>query len=204
MRSISFDRKLLLFAIFLIAGSSASAQLLDQHARDTARVYSSIERAMKNPDQVYVLDLKKNKLKEFPMEVLQFKNLNVLVLSHNKLIEVPDQLAELEYLQELSFGKNKLRTWPASICKLIHLKRLDLSQNYIEAIPKEIEQLQELEVLDLWSNELYFFPDEMAEMESLRWMDLSTIQLNVEEQQRIAEMLPQVNIAFSTPCNCGY
>ena len=204
MRSRSFNRSFLILVLFLISGVGATAQLLDQHSRDTARVYRSIERALKDPDRVHVLHLKKKKLKEFPMEVLQFKNLNVLVLSNNKLREVPDELAELEYLQELSFGKNKLRIFPASICKLIHLKRLNLSENFIEAIPKEIGQLKELEVLDLWSNELYFFPDEMAEMESLRWMDLSTIQINSDEQQRIAELLPQVNISFSTPCNCGY
>ena len=60
MHSKFFNRSILIVFLFSLALGS-EAQLLDQHSRDTARVYRSIERAMKNPDQVYALSLKKKK-----------------------------------------------------------------------------------------------------------------------------------------------
>lgn len=203
MRSNYWVRTLstLVLAIGLL---QVQGQLLEQHARDTARVYRTLERALKNPDQVYVLKLHKQKLKEFPMEILELKNLNVLDLGNNKLRAVPDQLSELEFLQELNLMKNKMLHFPLAVCKLKHLKRLNMSQNYIDGFPKEIGQLTELEVLDMWSNDLGEFPDELEDLKSLKWLDLRTIQITDEEQQFIKEKLPQVNIFFSNPCNCGF
>ena len=61
--------------VFMIS-RFANAQLLDETALDTVKVYKSIEEAMVNPDEVYILKLKGDKLTEFPKEILKFKNLN--------------------------------------------------------------------------------------------------------------------------------
>ena len=88
---------LTIFSILYLSLLSATSQL-SQDELDTCRIYTTLESALANPDDVYILKLPKIKAKEFPTEILQFKNLNVLDLSKNKLSELPDTLALLQQL----------------------------------------------------------------------------------------------------------
>jgi leucine-rich repeat protein SHOC2 len=194
--------------VFAIAGvvlfsTSAQAQLLDTLALDTVKTYTSLESALKNPEQVYRLKLSKQKLQEFPMEILKLKNLNVLDLGKNRIKVVPAGIKELKYLQDVSMPKNKMVNFPLALCELVHLKRLNLSVNQIESLPKQIGQLTELTVLDLWSNNIGTYPTEMNQLTSLKEMDLRVINLNYKEQKRISGLLPNTKIHFSPGCNCG-
>jgi len=191
----------LLFAAVLVF--PASAQLLDRIALDSVRTYRSLERAMKEPDAVYRLDLSGQKLKEVPEEIRQLRNLNHLDLGSNKLKSVPDWLGELVHMQELRISRNKLSDFPLGICKMLHLKRLDLSRNALTGLPPCIGKLTELFSLDLWSNDLEDFPEELENLVSLRFMDLRAIQFEVPEMDRIQTLVPRAKVHFSQPCNCG-
>lgn len=192
-----------LMIIVVLFASTASAQLLDAVALDSMRTFRSLERALTNPDQVYRLDLSGQKLKEVPEGVFQLKNLNALDLSNNKLKELPERLQELRYLQEFRASRNKLTEMPKSFCRLTHLKRLDLSRNALSVLPKCVGAFKELVSLDLWDNDLADFPEEMAEMRALRFLDLRAIQFDEPEMEHLQELMPQVKIFFSQPCNCG-
>jgi Leucine-rich repeat (LRR) protein len=192
-----------IFSILYIGIFSASAQL-SQDELDTCRIYTSLESALHNPDDVYILRLPKSKLKEVPLEILQFKNLNILDLSKNKLSELPDTLAILQYLQEVDLGKNKFEVFPVVLTKLIHLKKLTLSQNMITAIPFDINQLKDLEVLDMWSNDLYVIPDSISDLKKLKLFDLRVIQFSETEKEHISKLLPNTKIEFSNSCNCAH
>ena len=88
-----------LFALLLgFAAASTQAQLLSQVALDSVRTYRDLEKALKEPLQVYRLDLSGKKLKELPDGVRQLKNLNALDLGHNKLRTLPEWLGELTYM----------------------------------------------------------------------------------------------------------
>ena len=203
MVASSNRRSVLVALALLITAGGAHAQLLDAVALDSARTYRSIERALQEPDQVYRLDLSGRKLKELPVEIRRFKNLNALDIGTNKLRAVPEWLGELTNLQELRASRNKLVDFPAVICKMVHLKRLDLSRNAITGLPACMKKLTELVSLDLWDNDLAEFPDDIEGMGALRFMDLRNIQFEQPEMDRIQELLPRAKIFFSAPCNCG-
>lgn len=190
------------FALAVVLGCTAQAQLLDAVALDSVRTFRSMERALQHPEQVYRLDLSDQKLKEVP-DLRPFKNLNALDLSHNKLRGLPTWVGELANLQELRVSRNKLVEFPEGICKLTHLKRLDLGRNALTGLPKCMGGLKELVSLDLWDNDLMDFPAQIAGMEALRFLDLRNIQFEVPEMERIEGFFPRAKVYFSQPCNCG-
>lgn len=195
--------KVILVFVFLGVYNLGTSQTLSEKDLDTCYIYTSLEKAMKHPEEVYVLNLSKQKLKEFPKEILSFKNLNILILSKNRISIVPDSIGELVNLQELDLGKNKLEDFPIGIVDLVNLKRLILNQNYISGIPYMIKNLQKLEYLDMWSNNLSSFPDSLSELKLLKEFDLRVIQFTGAEKERITSLLPETKIHFSASCNCG-
>jgi len=189
--------------LLLLSALPARAQLLDAVALDTVRTYRSMERALKDPDKVYRLDLSGAKLKELPVEIYTLKNLNALDISGNKLKELPERLGEFVHLQELRASRNKLEQLPAGLCKLVHLKRIDVSRNALTGLPGCIGALTEMVSMDLWDNDLAEFPEEMADMLALRFMDLRAIQFEEPEMEHIQMLVPKAKVYFSQPCNCG-
>ena len=196
-----FPKAFLLIFVF-ISPFLVKAQLLGSAALDTMKVYRSLDKALKEPEKVYILDLNKEKLKDFPLEILQLKNLNVLLLQKNKFKEIPDTIQNLTYLQELDLSRNKLTEIPVGITKLQHLKSLTLNRNQIEALPPEFGNLSELQYLDMWSNNLSEFPRELSKLEKLKTFDLRVISYNSDEQKYIQKLLPETEILFSNSCNC--
>lgn len=194
---------LMAFVVLLLACIPASAQLLDSAQLARAREYKSLEAAMRNPDSVYKLTLRRERLKEFPKEVYQFPNLQELDLSANKIKEIPTDIGKLQKLQKLDLSKNKIEAVPKEFGELGNLWSLVISQNYISSLPPEFAKLQKLKYLDMWSNEIDEFPEEMAKMKNLMWIDLRTINIWDEKQQAIKDLLPHAHIYFSPSCNCG-
>lgn len=190
-----------LFVLGLVA--KHIAQQLTKSELDTCRVYTSLNEAKQNPLNVYVLDLTKSKLTNFPIEILEMKNLHILKLSKNKLVTIPDSISVLINLIELDLEKNLLSEFPMGITKLVNLKKLVLSQNTIVAIPYDIKNLQKLEYLDMWSNELSYFPDSMKELTSLKVVDLRVIQFSRSERSYILSLFPNAKVLLSESCNCG-
>lgn len=191
----------ILFFLFLVKVSPG--QLLDSAALDSAREYTSLEEALKHPDQVYVLNLKRERLKEFPAEILQLKNLNVLDLSRNKLEELPSELGQLQYLQHIDIEKNRFETFPAVLSELPQLKRLIFSQNDIDSIPDSIKNLKELRVIEAWSTNLLYLSPFLADLEHLEMMELRVINFTERERNYILNLLPDVEIMMSNGCDCG-
>ena len=180
-----------------------SSQVLSEQELDTCYIYTTIEKASKTPEAVYVLDLTKSNFKAFPLDILNFTNLNILKLGKNKITSVPEGISKLIFLQELDLGKNKLDAFPGGIVELTNIKKLVLNQNYIEGIPYMIKNLQKLEYLDMWSNNLNSFPESLTELKKLKELDLRVIQFTKDEKDRITKLLPDTKIHFSSSCNCG-
>lgn len=195
--------KKLLLSLALLWAAPLSAQLLDALALDSVRTYRSLERALKEPQLVYRLDLSGAKLKEFPTDIRQLTNLNALDLSGNKLKELPDWITELVHLQELRLSRNKFEAIPAALCRLRHLKRLDMSRNAITGLPECVDRWKELVSLDLWSNDIATVPEGIKSMPALRFLDLRAIMFEQDEMDRIQQLVPKAKVYFSPPCNCG-
>ncbi len=184
------------------AGFSQSIPLLDSLSLDTARIYTDLAQALKEPDNVIRLSLRKQKLKEMPLEILKFRNLQYLDLSKNNIKELPAEIGELKNLQYFSIMKSDLEIFPPELGKLTNLKWLVMNQNEMILIPPQIGNLINLEYLDLWSNNLDHFPEELKNLKKLKTLDLRVILISDQDQARIAALLPETKIYFSANCNC--
>ena len=142
-------------------------------------VYKDLSSALKNPQQVYHLKLRRKSLTQFPQELSSFPNLKVLDLSKNKITTIPDSLAFLSTLI-----------------------KLNLSKNQIEFIPENINELTDLEELDLWDNFIEVLPRSLENLKSLNIIDIRGVALSYTKHTNYASMLKGVNVLMSPPCNC--
>lgn len=201
---IFFKTGLLSIFIIILSLYRADAQILDSTALADLPVYTSLTAALKNPDSVYKLSLKKGKLTKIPNEVFQFKNLQELDLSKNKLSEIPKEIGLLTHLQKLNLSQNNIDSLPNEIGNLINIQDLILNQNVIAQLPPEIAKLTKLRFLDLWGNEIQEFPDEITKLNNtLKVVDLRVISIPAAMQEKIEQQLPAVKVFFSFNCNCN-
>lgn len=186
------------------AGSSNAQNLLDSLALSNAYTYTNLDSALKHPDNVYKLVLRKKKLKSFPKEIYQFKNLQYLDLSKNNISALPEDIDTLKLLQYLACSKCNISKIPKNIGNLKYLYYLNLNQNDIDSLPETIGNLERLQVLDLWDNNLSYFPETLSNLNQLKKMDVRSILLNEQQQNYIQSLLPETKIYFSPPCKCSW
>lgn len=194
--------RILITILLLGFALSAKAQLLDSLALDTMLGHTNLQEALKEPDKVIKLVLRKQKLTAMPAEILKFKNLQYLDLSKNKIKKLPEGIDTLKQLQFLILSKNLIEELPKQIGDLPNLKHLNVNQNELETLPAQIGKLEKLEYLDLWSNNLNEFPEEMKYLKNLKVLDLRVILISDEQQTRLKNLLPKTTIHFSKNCNC--
>jgi Leucine-rich repeat (LRR) protein len=190
--------------LLLLAGLKTQAQLLDSITLSAKPEYHDLTEALKNPDQVYKLDLHRKKLKEIPPEVFTFVNLQELNLSKNKLTIISKDIAKLTKLQVLNVSSNDIDTLYSEIGQLINIKKLILNQNVITYLPSTISNLTKMSFLDMWGNEIQSFPKEIAKLKNtLKVIDLRVISIKEADQENMVDLLPFTKILFSTSCNCN-
>lgn len=181
----------------------ALVPLYDSLTLDTMIGYTDLATALKEPEKVVKLTLRKQKYESFPAELWKFPNLQYLDLGKNKIKEVPDSISFFTNLQVLHLSKNEIEFLPREIGDLSNLMILDINQNELTSLPPQIGKLKKLKYLDLWSNNLSIFPEELEELsETLLVLDLRVILINADQQDRIKAMLPKTLIYMSPPCKC--
>ncbi len=186
--------------LFLWGYSSAQEIPLDSIPYEG---YTSMEDAAKTPLEVKILSLHKAKLKEFPLEICQFENLEVLDLSRNKIRELPPEIASLKNLWKLDVSSNKLENLPSEIGQLTNLRELIISRNDILELPVEMGLLMQLEYLDLYSNYIIELPSSMYNLRNtLKVLDMRGISMNKFEHDQVKKLLPKTKIFLSKACNC--
>ncbi|OFY85022.1 MAG: hypothetical protein A3F72_04550 [Bacteroidetes bacterium RIFCSPLOWO2_12_FULL_35_15] len=192
----------LLLIVLSFQKITAQNQLLDSLTLDTLTAYTNLQEALKNPELVIKLELRKKKLKEFPMEIFKFPNLQYLDLSKNDIKEIPAEIGQLKNLQYFAISKNGLESLPPQIGELTNLYFLNANQNDLSTLPPQIGKLVKLKKLDLWSNNIDKYPSEIKNLTSLRILDLRVILIPDEEQDRVQNLLPHTKIYFSPYCKC--
>ena len=198
---IKLSAKLCLLSLTFSLSISAQ-QLLTLEELDTVKVFTSLEAALKKPEQTIRLELKKQKLKEIPPAVLSLSNLQYLDLTRNKIDTLPPELGQLKNLRVLILNRNEIDYIPAVIGELKHLLILRASNNYLWEIHKNISELQELEILDIWANSLVILPDEIQDMPGLQEIDMRVNPVKREVQEELQEYLPNCIMHFSYDCKC--
>jgi Leucine-rich repeat (LRR) protein len=213
MRVKSFLRIFTFLFLLFFSGMKLHAQegisnqplpLLDSLTLDTMAGYTDLATALKEPEKVVKLVLRKQKYKEFPKEIWSFPNLQYLDLSKNQISEFPDSLGKLQNLQVLHLSKNKIEALPRELGDCKNLVILDINQNELTMLPPQIGKLKKLKYLDLWGNSIGIFPEELKDIaDNLKLLDLRVILINYEAQDRIRKLLPHTTIYMDAPCHCN-
>ena len=113
------------------------------------------------------------KLTEFPDEICDLTELNMISITYNGVAKISDKIGQLTELKSLNLATNKIESVPASIGKLVKLEKLNLSKNPITTLPDEIGNLQNLQSLNLKGTKI-----------------------SAEDQTRIAGLLPNCKVKF--------
>lgn len=159
--------KYLVLLLIFVSHLLYSQKPISSYELEKKPVFTSLENAVANKNQVYKLNLSNQKLKEFPKEILLFEN-----------------------LQELNLGKNQIREIPAEINRLKNLQVLNLSKNKIKKLPQTFGDLKELHTLYLSKNRLIYFPNEMRGLDKLKLIDVSKNHLTHDEIVFIKKIVP--------------
>jgi len=190
--------------LFLLGGFSSRAQMLDSLALSQEPEYTDLTEALKNPDKVYKLNLRKNKLKEIPPAVFTLTNLQELNLSKNKLTKIPKDISKLTHLELLDVSANEIDTLYPEIGLLVNIKKLILNQNLIAHLPSTIGSLTKMYFLDMWGNEIQTLPKEITKLQNtLKVFDLRVINIHDDMQEEMTKLLPNTKFFFSLSCNCN-
>uniref|UniRef100_A0A8C6A9V2 Leucine rich repeat containing 63 n=1 Tax=Marmota marmota marmota TaxID=9994 RepID=A0A8C6A9V2_MARMA len=108
--------------------------------------------------QLIYLNLSFNDLREFPVEILCLKNLQILKMRNNPIKEIPSEIQYLKFLRIFSIAFNYIHVLPYGLFSLAHLEELDISYNEITSIPNDIQKLRSLDKLIIDGNYLFFLP----------------------------------------------
>ncbi|KAF2516156.1 leucine-rich repeat domain-containing protein [Flavobacterium foetidum] len=94
-------------ASLILAGFGLLSRNKEEKKKEKTTFYN-LEEAKLKPELVIELDLSKQQLKTFPIEILQFKSLKFLVLSHNEITEIPNEVNKLHKLIGLDLSNNPI------------------------------------------------------------------------------------------------
>lgn len=153
------------------------------------RVLYTLKQARgKDPMEVYELGIKGHQFKEFPAEVLDYKNLERLVFyigNKCEFTQLPDAFfdlhnlhtlhfhdsvglsrfseafTQLDKLEQLSIHSRALTTIPVSLCELSNLRKLDLSDCQLKTLPAGIGDMPNLQYLNIQGNDFAELPDSL-------------------------------------------
>lgn len=197
-------RKLfIVFFLFIGAITHAQSELLDSASLANVKEYTDLAIALNHKDSVIKLVLRKKKFKEFPKEILQFKNLQYLDISKNTIRFLPDSITTLKNLQVFICSRTELDSLPQNFGDLVNLKHINCNQNELTILPYSFGNLTKLEYADFWDNNMDQFHGSMANLTSLKRLDLRNILISKSKQDALSAQLPHTKIYFSPPCNCG-
>ncbi|KAM7192857.1 RAM signaling pathway domain containing protein [Naviculisporaceae sp. PSN 640] len=111
-------------------------------------------------DELERLALSHNYLETFPARFSECSSLRYLNVRQNRIKEFPMVLCDLKSLEILDLGRNMLQVLPPEIVKLSSLKVFSLPKNQITELPLCLGDMPSLSVIRLEGNPLVFPPPE--------------------------------------------
>lgn len=191
---IKYSSLLLLVFVFLFKNAKAQSAL---DSIQLNKEFFSLDEALKNPENVYRIDLsnqnlqisdtiwskftnlqylslKNDHLKQIPAGIGYLKNLKVLDLSGNDFKVLPSTFINLTKLQELFLNDDKYLKFKKNIpilSTLPNLKSLHIENDGLKSLPKDIYRLSHLESLYLNNNQFKQLPIELEGLKNLQYLD---------------------------------
>ncbi|KAL2135910.1 hypothetical protein VTI74DRAFT_6293 [Chaetomium olivicolor] len=116
-------------------------------------------------DELERLALSHNYLQTFPARFSECTSLRYLNVRQNRIKEFPLALCDLKSLEILDLGRNMLQVLPPEIVKLSSLKVLSIPKNKITHLPLCMADMPSLSVVKLEGNPLKFPPPEILQVQ---------------------------------------
>ena len=108
--------------------------------------FTSLEEAMREPENVYKLSLANDDMKNFPMEVLMFKNLQVLNLADNKIKAIPAGNRHTEKPHRTQLARQQNQVNPPRIWRSQQPEDALFCEKQIAQIPRTDAWAQQFEL----------------------------------------------------------
>ncbi|KAL2116457.1 hypothetical protein VTJ04DRAFT_8625 [Mycothermus thermophilus] len=115
-------------------------------------------------DELERLALSHNYLQTFPARFAECTSLRYLNVRQNRIKEFPLALCDLKSLEILDLGRNMLQSLPPEIVKLSSLKVLSIPKNKITRLPLCMGDMPSLSVVKLEGNPLVYPPPEIFQV----------------------------------------
>lgn len=131
--------------------------------------------------------------------VYNCEGIRSLSFRKSDIIHLPKWIVNLTKLESLNLSKTGLERFPMAITQLKNLRNLDLSFTKLYYLPPEIKHLINLETLNLRGTKISNLP---PGLEHLHTIDMRMIDLSRDEQETLRKAHPEIEIYFSSPCNC--
>ena len=158
-------------------------------------VFFSLEEALENPDNCYILELSGDsesenslakalpqlpRIQQFifqnntqvvnvPRELALLKNLQAIEFRDSVVETFPQELGELSHVTDFILtGCKYVSEFPSFICNWAELIYLEVTDTKIEELPAEIGNLANLEDLNINQNRLVTLPHEISQLQTLR------------------------------------
>jgi Leucine-rich repeat (LRR) protein len=171
--------------------------------------FINLEEALKNPENVYRLNLSEQEIEIADTIWSKFTNLQYLSLKNDHLKQIPDGLGNLKTLKVLDLSGNDFKVLPPSFSNLINLeelfinddkyfrldknipilsklpnlKTLHLENDGLKSLPKNTSNLIHIESLYLNNNEFKELPKELNGLDSLKYIDFHDNKFNLPPQE---------------------
>ncbi len=153
--------------------SVAKKEWRETISNSSLREEFSLSKALKNPDSVYKLNLRRKRMSSIPPEIGKLKNLEVLIISGSTIKSLPDEIEECKNLKSIIANSSKLEEIPATLGNLKKLRTLKIGHCNIKSIPKEIGNIESLWHLSIGDNSIKYVPKELSKLKNLTWLDIS-------------------------------
>ena len=122
--------------------------------------------------QLEVLDLSGNRLKSVPSDFSRLRNLKILFLSGNEFEDVPEVLGECPSLEMVGFKSNRISHLPAEALPQA-LRWLILTDNRLRDLPVRLGACTRLQKLMIAGNCLESLPDSLCQLARLELLRIS-------------------------------
>lgn len=157
-----------IFVLLSVLGCANNDQL--NKSSDTNDVNSDnkqIELLEKDPLKIKTKDYSGSSSTQFPNEIFNMLNIEILLLDHTKFDSIPADISKLKHLQYLSISESNVSYVSDELFKLKELEYLNLIGNEIHTIPDKFDQLKSLRTLALCNNDLEYFPMSISQVKNL-------------------------------------
>ena len=126
------------FLFFLSLNCTAQSQYYYNGLDQTLefRVYTNLHFAMREPELVYHIDLRNQRLTKFPEQLYKLPNLRSIILSDNNLQKVEIKPNAFQNVVMLDLANNRINEFSIGKNSLTFIKKLNLDNNQLILFPQ--------------------------------------------------------------------